>query len=46
MRRSASRHRLQSVKSRAAPAKPDQWFTEGFDSANLKEAKAPLDELT
>jgi hypothetical protein len=22
------------------------WFTEGFDTANLKEAKALLDELT
>ena len=22
------------------------WFTEGFDPADLKEAKAPLDELS
>jgi hypothetical protein len=22
------------------------WFTEGFDTADLKEAKAPLDELS
>jgi predicted ATPase len=22
------------------------WFTEGFDTADLKDAKAPLDELT
>jgi predicted ATPase len=22
------------------------WFTEGFDTANLQEAKAPLDELS
>jgi hypothetical protein len=22
------------------------WFTEGFDTADLKDAKAPLDELS
>jgi hypothetical protein len=27
-------------------AEPYDWFTEGFDTADLKDAKALLDELT
>jgi len=29
----------------AAPAAPGEWFTEGVDTLDLKEAKALLDEL-
>ena len=28
------------------PAEFDNWFTEGFDTADLKDAKALLDELS
>jgi hypothetical protein len=31
---------------RAMPADIYNWFTEGFDTADLKEAKALLDELS
>ena len=31
---------------RAANRAPLVWFTEGFDTADLKEAKALLDELS
>ena len=31
---------------RAATRAPLAWFTEGFDTADLKDAKALLDELS
>jgi hypothetical protein len=31
--------------ARAMLADIYNWFTEGFDTADLKDAKAPLDEL-
>ena len=30
----------------AMPAEFDNWFTEGFDTADLKDAKALLEELS
>jgi predicted ATPase len=32
--------------ARAMLAEIYNWFTEGFDTADLKDAKAPLDELS
>ncbi len=36
----------ESAEARAALAPIHSWFTEGFDTADLKEAKALLDELS
>ena len=32
--------------ARATLAEIYNWFTEGFDTADLKDAKSPLDQLT
>jgi predicted ATPase len=42
LRRNQGRH----AKARDLLASVYGWFTEGFDTASLKEAKALLDELT
>jgi predicted ATPase len=36
----------QQDEARAALAETYNWFTEGFDTADLKEARALLDELS
>jgi predicted ATPase len=51
LRAATSLARLSGEQSRRAEARGllspvYGWFTEGFDTANLKEAKALLDELT
>jgi predicted ATPase len=51
LRAAASLARLMSDQGRHAEARHllapvYGWFTEGFDTADLKEAKALLDELT
>jgi hypothetical protein len=35
-----------NARRRALLAEIYNWFTEGFDPADLKEAKAPLEELS
>ena len=44
-RRAAARHRCRG-EARAMLSKLYNWFTEGFDTADLKDAKALLGELS
>jgi len=39
-------HQGKRVEARELLAPIYAWFTEGFDTADLQEAKAPLDELS
>ncbi len=46
LNRTGPRFRVQTTEARHLLALVYGWFTEGFDTADLKEAKALLDELS
>jgi predicted ATPase len=45
LRWAAELHRLEGIEALDLLAPVSGWFTEGFDTADLKEAKALLDQL-